>query len=591
MAISMSEEANNNAWNTGVKSPIPCEYMHLSSCLRPENVFTNIDDAFEFSKLTGLKPEHVVACRPERLVAHEVFIRVMADINIQEGRDYQDLGVRYRATVQTLMDKYITPHMGEFSDKYESVRAGISNEVGDILDSTIFKKADIEPENKKSGLSALFSFFQKNSKNTNMPNLSVEEEHSHFSQGFHDKAKSADTRQTQAVNKCLSKITNTLIVKHGRVLIDRDLLETVVTNMACNDYGSKALGDIIDPYIKDAMKVEGYRTIPVSDDPVVISLKGASAAGKSTLRQKLKTTPTPYLKELGFDGTDDFALISPDICRKSLIDYDGLGDARKYAGPLTGEELVLIDMKLDRYMKDKLDANPDSSMSHLLIDRFRFDSFETQNLEGLGNYPYISKAKELFMFFVITAPEELVERGWERGEETGRYRSADDFLALGVDAYRGMQNKFFHWKDREGPEFKYEFLNNNVPKGNDPETVAYGTYEEMNILDVSSLMDIRRYQKVNIKAKSPDDVYPQGDKMLPENNMDFILQCIKDIPTINFIDPQTHITYAQVNSGEPAILDADLFHEKMDAPEYRAIFDDVGFARVSGYLRTPSLDM
>ncbi|PCJ98524.1 MAG: hypothetical protein COA45_07305 [Zetaproteobacteria bacterium] len=588
----MSNDTEYNAWNPGVRSPVPREYMHLSSCLRPENVSTNIDTAFVFAKLTGLKPEHVVACRPERLVAHEVFVRVMADINIQEGNEYQDLGIRYRETVKTLLDKHIAPHMDSFVDKYENIRAGISSEISEILDATIYEVICPVEEKKKSGLSALFGFFQRDNPKDAKPMLSTEEAHRQFVQGFKENSKNAETVQSRTINKHLHKITSALMVQHGRVLIDRGVLETVVTNLACNDYGSKILGDMVDPYIKNAMEEEGYKAIPVSENPIVISLKGASAAGKSTLRLKLKAAPTHYLEETGFNGTDDFALISPDICRKSLIDYDGLGDARKYAGPLTAEELVLIDMKLDRYMKDKVELDPQSAMSNILIDRFRFDSFESQNMEGSGSYPFVSKADCMFMFFIITAPEELVERGWERGEETGRYRSPDDFLALGVDAYKGMQNKFFEWKDKEGPEFRYEFLNNNVPKGEDPFTVAYGTYDEMNILDVDSLMDIRRYQKINVKAKSPDDVYPHDDEMLPENNLGFILQCIKDIPVVNFIDSELRSAYAQINSGNPAILDADIFHEKMNTPEYKAVFDEAGFSRAPGYsMQSKSLDI
>ncbi|MGH1378055.1 MAG: hypothetical protein ACRBB3_04470 [Alphaproteobacteria bacterium] len=589
----MGEKTKYDAWNPGVLSSIPNEYIHLSSCFRPENVFTDINDAFEFSELTGLKPEHVVACRPERLMTHETFIRVMADINIQEGNNFQELGIRYRETVKTLLDKYIEPNMDDFKKEYENISKDISNEISDILDETIFKSTVEEVKEQKSGLSALFSFFQHNDKKTTKPVLSTEDAHRQFVKGFKDQETNADTAQSKAINKYLHKVTNLLMVRHGRVLIDRDVLETVVGNLTCNDYASKVLGDMAAPYIKDAMDAEDYKPIPTYNDSVVVSLKGASAAGKSTLRLKLNTSPTPYLQEIGFDGTDDFALISPDICRKSLLDYDDLGAAEKYAGPLTAEELVLIDLKLDRYMKDKVECNPDNETSNLLIDRFRFDSFETQNLEGLGSNPYVSKAKCMFMFFVVTAPEELVERGWQRGQETGRYRAPEDFLALGVDAYRGMQNKFFERKDNEGQEFKYEFLNNNVPKGDSPITVAYGTYDEMNIIDVSSLINICRYQNIDIRGESADDIYPDNDdNMLPENNLGFIEQCIEDIPHINFIDSDTNVTYAYIDNGDPVVVDADIFREKQSDPDYNTVFESAGFKSTSvDYAPTKSLNM
>ena len=65
-------------------------------------------------------------------------------------------------------------------------------------------------------------------------------------------------------------------------------------------------------------------------------------------------------------------MISPDIWRKFLLDYTSLGGAYKYAAMLTGHELEIIDQKLDRRMEAKAARG---EMSHLLIDRFRFDSF------------------------------------------------------------------------------------------------------------------------------------------------------------------------------------------------------------------------
>jgi len=62
----------------------------------------------------------------------------------------------------------------------------------------------------------------------------------------------------------------------------------------------------------------------------------------------------------------DFALISPDIWRKQLLDYGALGAAYKYAGAFTAEELQIVDQKLDRYMARK---HQRGDMTHLLIDR------------------------------------------------------------------------------------------------------------------------------------------------------------------------------------------------------------------------------
>src|SRR3546814_18047399 len=65
-------------------------------------------------------------------------------------------------------------------------------------------------------------------------------------------------------------------------------------------------------------------------------------------------------------------LVRSDIFLKFLLDYATLGPAYKYAGALSGHELQIVDHKLDRYMARKAARG---AMSHLLIDRFRFDTF------------------------------------------------------------------------------------------------------------------------------------------------------------------------------------------------------------------------
>src|SRR5207237_5600635 len=126
------------------------------------------------------------------------------------------------------------------------------------------------------------------------------------------------------------------------------------------------IGRLVEPLLLSAAEREAYRVLPPQPSPLVMNTKGASASGKSTLR--------PLQRKLaGNIGVrwSDFALISPDIWRKQLLDYGALGAVYKYAGALTSEELQIIDQKLDRYMALKYQRG---DMSHLLIDRFRFDS-------------------------------------------------------------------------------------------------------------------------------------------------------------------------------------------------------------------------
>ena len=188
------------------------------------------------------------------------------------------------------------------------------------------------------------------------------------------------------------------------------MIVLLATDMSCNIHGSEVIGQSLDPILRHAAREEGYELLPRQERPIVINTKGPSASGKSTLR--------PLQKRLaGALGVrwSDFALISPDIWRKQLLDYASLGSAYKYAGALTSEELQIVDQKLDRYMAGK---HQRGEMSHLLIDRFRFDSFAADSDEA-GSNLLTRFGDSLYLFFMITPPDLLVERAWKRGLEGG----------------------------------------------------------------------------------------------------------------------------------------------------------------------------
>jgi hypothetical protein len=164
---------------------------------------------------------------------------------------------------------------------------------------------------------------------------------------------------------------------------------------------------------------------------------------------------------------DGYATISPDVWRRLLLDYETLGPARKYAGHLTSRELMVIDGKLDRYIRDQADRI--GAIPHLLVDRFRFDSFTAEKVGRVLHDTYARYVDTMYMYFIVTPPEETVERGWQRALERGRYKAVEDFLAHGVEAYRGMPKLLFKWLASPRPDFRYVFLDNRVPKGQLPE--------------------------------------------------------------------------------------------------------------------------
>ena len=240
------------------------------------------------------------------------------------------------------------------------------------------------------------------------------------------------------------------------------------------------------------------------------------------------------------------ALISPDIWRKFLLDYGSLGAAYKYAGTLSGHEVDIIDKKLDRRMAVR---SVRGDMPHLLIDRFRFDSFVPE-WEGSGSKRLLTRFGDLvYMFFMITPPEMTVERAWTRGLQVGRYKAVDDLLAHNIEAFTGIPELFFTWALSKSKRVHYEFLDNSVAQGRPPRTVAFGWNGEMTILDIKSMLDIERFKKINIRAQTPAEVYA-GENLSPEHNVDFLKRCARWIPIIKFADHETGEVYARVEHGK-----------------------------------------
>ena len=354
-----------------------------------------------------------------------------------------------------------------------------------------------------------------------------------------------------SVYRNLVRLAGAIHREHGRLRGDAALLTSLAAGMICNEHGSELIGQIIDPHFRRGAEREGYRLLPSQSRPVVMNVKGASAAGKSTMRPLQRK-----LAEAVGIPWSDFAVISPDIWRKYLLDYASLGAAGKYAGTLTGHELKIVDQKLDRYMARKAERH---GMSHLLIDRFRFDSFAEHPDEEEGSRLLTRFGSLVYMFFMITPPDATVERAWLRGRQVGRYKAVDDLLAHNVEAYTGMPRLFFTWALKADKAVHYEFLDNSVPEGQRPRTVAFGWNGEMNVLDVKCLLDVERYRKINVQARSPDEVYPDAGAMAPANNVAFLQECARSIPAINFVERDSGVVYARAEAGricwaDPAAL-------------------------------------
>jgi hypothetical protein len=558
----MVREAENHpgvdtAWNPGLESELPRVYLPLSTIFRTENVFTSVDEARELSDYCGLPVQDIVAFRADRLAVHELLIRVTASLAVPDGVDYEDLGNNFRAIASTILNKYILPHRDELARALERLRDEASATIGKELAASLFSTpTPIVKADRGGRWGGLFGS-GKPKQRPNSPAQSAEQREQRIVSEWSKKAGSAETRLDQSCFAALSRFATAIMCRRGRLLGDKELLTKLAATWVCNDYGSELIGEAIVPYFLEAAAREGYRLLAPKAKPVVMNIKGASASGKSTMRPLQKNLAT----KLG-QPWEDFAVISPDIWRKFLLDYGALGGAYKYAAMMTGRELEIIDRKLDRYMAMKAARG---EMPHLLIDRFRFDSFD-----ATGSSRLLTRFGELvYMFFMITPPEMTVERAWKRGLQVGRYKAVEDLLAHNVEAYTGMPELFFTWALDTRRRVHYEFLDNSVHEGHPPRTVAYGWNREMTILDIKCMLDIDRFRKINIHARGPYEVY--FDKELPaERNVGFMKRCVRLIPTINFADYETGRVYARLEHGSWSWRDEEQFARSLADPDDRA---------------------
>ena len=305
-------------WNPGIGSTVPKELRHLATIYRPENVFNGLAAAAELHGLTGFGLSELAVFRPQRLALHELLVRITADVAVPDGSRIEDLGLNFRELARLVLARYLEPEMGAIIDAYNRARQELGNTI----------------------IAAL----------TGMPREWGPAEIAELER------RAAAAREPAAVSACksLARVMSALFATQGFAWGTKELISGVATDMACNEYGGDRIGRVIAPLLRRAAGEQGYKLLPRQEHPVVINTKGPSASGKSTLRPLQKK----LAGEIGVQWSD-FALISPDIWRKQLLDYAALGAAYKYAGAFTSDELQIVDRKLDRYMARKYQIGED----------------------------------------------------------------------------------------------------------------------------------------------------------------------------------------------------------------------------------------
>jgi hypothetical protein len=570
-------------WNPGLLSSIPRDVLPLTTMFRPENVFTNLAEAEELARFSGLSAHDLVLFRPERLVVHELLIRVTSDLSVSSGSDYSDLGINFRRMTTTIMRSEIDVLMPEVQATYErcasAIRACVDRELAALSGPASTTRPASSPGNRqaaeRSGFARWFGFGA-----ASPPARSGAAQRATADVGgdlaaldrWQRLARTAELVDERAACHALYRAGSIVAGRQGRLGIASSIVRALAERFAINERASEAIGALIQPAFRRGAINAGFRMLPAAAKPVVMNVKGASASGKSTTRHYQRD----LAQRLGLQW-EDFALISPDIWRKYLLDYQSLGAVAKYAGMLAGHELEIVDQKLDRYMAGKAAAG---RMSHLLIDRFRFDSF-AKAADQDGSNLLSRFGSDLYMFFMITPPEATVERAWLRGLKVGRYKAVDDLLAHNVEAFLGMPRLFFTWAARTDKHVNFEFLDNTVAAGDVPLTAAFGNHATLHLLDLRRMLDIERFHKIDVEAQSAAEVYPDPRTFAAEANTALLRHFLRDIPRLILAEQASGAVYAVIEEGEWTEKNSAGLDRAARDPDVRVALEALGLANAT----------
>ena len=151
-------DSKYHAWNPGLSSNLPTRLLPLITLFRPENSDVGYQQAKEAADFSGLAVDQLCALKVERLVAHEVLIRVTADLSVPDGPSYEYLGLQLRGMVDSIYRGYMVPEMQNIATGFDLVRQRAKRELTMLVDEIC--SFDALQKKPKSGF---FGFFKRQS--------------------------------------------------------------------------------------------------------------------------------------------------------------------------------------------------------------------------------------------------------------------------------------------------------------------------------------------------------------------------------------------------------------------------------------------
>jgi hypothetical protein len=120
------------------------------------------------------------------------------------------------------------------------------------------------------------------------------------------------------------------------------------------------------------------------------------------------------------------------------------------------------------------------------------------------------------------------------------------------------------------------------------------------VLDVTGILNIERYGRVNVDATDPQSLYRDSRLLAPEHNVRFLKRCIEGFREVVFAQQATGRIYLRITAGMPVLVDREALEMALADPDVRASVQSVAPGALDGsvavsrreeYLRDPGHDV
>ena len=268
-------------WNPGLSSTIPERLMSRVTLYDSKNSTVSWDEARSLSDVTGVKPQAMATFRPERLAMHNVLIRVSGELHVPDGPNYADLGINLRGMAAEIFDGHIEPVLDSIAADYAQLCRKAEVYIASELHSAVLARH----HSNSIPRTALLGWLRSSRKPRPMVEQSPDQRAlDYVNEHWIDEYPDGDLNL-----QCRCALARTLsaILSHrGSLLVDKNIIIRIATNLVANAAGSELVGRLVAPFFDQAVAALGYYRLPSQTDPVVLNAKGASAAGKSSIRRQ-----------------------------------------------------------------------------------------------------------------------------------------------------------------------------------------------------------------------------------------------------------------------------------------------------------------